>query len=257
MPERRTHLWQEFTAAAQTNGEHRRGEEGGRKLRFEILTAAAPDRRAWDGCFTRTVTHCLRQGLNDVPTWPEYGRLDAARAIWEICEVAYRDEPEFESGQVVVDKARCWEALQLALHDNEHSDFSFRHVHGDKETFHLGFLRAGQPFAMPARGIHSLPATMCQHDFRGRRLFQHRNLDKWRLDGSNPPIEDFWFEDVCRTFLDELRGHWSGRVFWNPTPDAAEAELQRQLAGKTFRYTRVGSDSRPLELQADGMRRGR
>jgi hypothetical protein len=55
-------------AAAQWVGEYRRGEEAARKLRFEILTASAPDREAWDGCFTHTVTHCLRQGLDDVPT---------------------------------------------------------------------------------------------------------------------------------------------------------------------------------------------
>ena len=37
-----------------------------RKLRFEILTASAPDRKAWNGCFTETVTNCLRLGLDDV-----------------------------------------------------------------------------------------------------------------------------------------------------------------------------------------------
>lgn len=141
--------------------------------------------------------------------WPDYGRLEPTREIWKICEVAYRDEPEFESGQGLVDKRRCWAALNLALHYNEHSDFYYKHIHGDKDTFHLAFLRTATAFAMPSRGIHSLDATMCQHDFRGRRVFQHRNMDKWRLDGDNRPVDDFWFEDVCRFFLSELRARWT------------------------------------------------
>jgi hypothetical protein len=32
---------------------------------------------------------------------------------------------------------------------------------------------------MPSRGIDALPGVMCQHDFEGRRLFQHRNMRKW------------------------------------------------------------------------------
>ena len=41
---------------------------GGPQLRFEILTASALDRDAWDGCFTRTLTACLREGIDDEPT---------------------------------------------------------------------------------------------------------------------------------------------------------------------------------------------
>src|SRR5262249_39277602 len=133
--------------------------------------------------------------------WPDFGRLKASRRIWDACEVAYLDEPEFESGQIVVDKQRCWQALNLTMHYNEHSDYYFQHIHGDKETFHMAFRRLGKSFAMPPFGIHPLAQTMCQHDFQGNRIFQHRNLDKWRLDGSNRRIDGFIDEDVCRYFL--------------------------------------------------------
>jgi Mannosyltransferase putative len=184
--------------------------------------------------------------------WPDYGRLDPSRAIWSICEVDYRDEPEFESGQCVVDKSRCWQALSLAMHFNEHSDFYYNHIHGDKDTFHMAFLRTGTPFAMPKRGIHSLDATMCQHDFQDRRIFQHRNLDKWQLDGANREIADFWLEDLCRYILSELRARWSGRVFWHQPIDADEATIHAQLANKHVRYHRVGYDHRVLELLPNG-----
>jgi Mannosyltransferase putative len=185
--------------------------------------------------------------------WPDYGRLEPWYHIWSICEVPYRDEPEFESGQIVVDKARCWEALNLAMHYNDHSDFYYRHIHGDKETFHFAFRRLGKSYSMPEHPIHRLDGTMCQHDFRGRRLFQHRNMDKWKLDGSNRAVADFWLEEECRGFLSELRGLWSGRAFWNADPDEHEAAVRARVAGKTYRYIRVGHDERPLELREDGL----
>jgi ADP-heptose:LPS heptosyltransferase len=139
--------------------------------------------------------------------WPDYGRLEASRPIWSLCGVDYRDEPEFESGQVILDKATCWKPLLLCRWYNDHSDFFYRHIHGDKETFHLAFLKLNQPFAMPARPIHSLDHTMCQHDFEGRRLFQHRNQAKWRFSG-NPVIPDFWLEEECLACIEDLRRRW-------------------------------------------------
>jgi hypothetical protein len=184
--------------------------------------------------------------------WPDYGRLSESRQIWEICEVPYRNEPEFESGQIVVDKVRCWKALNLAMHYNEHSDFYFRHIHGDKDTFHLAFHRAGHEYAMPSREIHGMDGTMCQHDFQGRRIFQHRNTDKWRLDGSNRHISDFWCEDNCRDALRRLQERWSGHPFRKPALDEEERALFARLGGKCYDYRRVGYDHRVLELVADG-----
>lgn len=144
--------------------------------------------------------------------WPDYMRMKPERRMWEATEVPYRDEREVESGQIVLDKARCWSALNLAMHYNSHSDFYFKHVHGDKGTFQFAWPRTGTPYSMPLRGIHPLDGTMCQHDFDGRRLFQHRNTDKWQLDGSNRRVQDFWLEETCRDFLAELRRRWNGRV---------------------------------------------
>lgn len=136
--------------------------------------------------------------------WPDYGRLAPDRPIWRICGVEYRDEPEFESGQILLNKHRCWKALQLAMHLNEHSDFYYHHVHGDKELFHMAWRMLQQDFAMPPHPICSLRSTMCQHDFDGRRLFQHRNWDKWKLGRSNQRISGFALEENCFRHLDQL-----------------------------------------------------
>lgn len=136
--------------------------------------------------------------------WPDYGRLGPERDIWRVCEVPYRDEPEFESGQMLIDKRQSWRPLQLAMHLNEHSDFYYRHIHGDKETFHMAWRMLGAEYAMVPHPIEPLPGTMCQHDFKGRRLFQHRNMAKWTLNGQNPRVEGFEREEECLTFLREL-----------------------------------------------------
>lgn len=137
--------------------------------------------------------------------WPDYGRLAPTRDIWRICGVEYRDEPEFESGQIVVNKCACWKALQVTMHLNEWSDFYYQHIHGDKETFHMAWRKIGQKYAMPSRSIFSLRGTMCQHDFDGERLFQHRNMLKWQLRSANERVEGFEKEDECLTYLNELR----------------------------------------------------
>ena len=135
--------------------------------------------------------------------WPDFDRLGPERAIWRICGVPYRDEPEVESGQLLVDKSRCWAPLQLAMHLNEHSDFYYDYVHGDKELFHMAWRMLGREYAMVPHPLRPLDRTMCQHDFRGRRLFQHRNLAKWVV-GENPRIAGFQFEELCLRFLGDL-----------------------------------------------------
>src|SRR6266446_1513730 len=51
--------------------------------------------------------------------------------------------------------------------------------YGEKETFHLAFRKMKQSYRLVHKPIHRLEGTMCQHDFQGRRIFQHRNTDKW------------------------------------------------------------------------------
>src|SRR5665213_1820341 len=47
--------------------------------------------------------------------WPDLRRMKPDRKAWGLTGVAYRDEPEFESGQIVLNKRRCWAPLALAM----------------------------------------------------------------------------------------------------------------------------------------------
>jgi hypothetical protein len=142
--------------------------------------------------------------------WPDFGRSNRANPIWRSCGLAIPKGPEFESGQVLVDKSRCWPALCLCMWFNENSDFYYQHLHGDKDTFHLAFARLHVPFAMVGTPVKSLDGTMCQHDFDGHRVFQHRNSHKWTLEGGNPRVPGFLYEAKCFGFLRRLRRQWRG-----------------------------------------------
>jgi FkbM family methyltransferase len=144
--------------------------------------------------------------------WPDYLRLGRARKIWKLCGVTYRSEPEFESGQMVIDKEKCWAPLNLAWWYNDHSEFFFNYIHGDKDTFHLAWRRLNVPYSMPPFPIHSLEGVMCQHDFQGRRIFQHRNSHKWSFWGLNRRISGFEYEADCLNHLKALKNIWDGRI---------------------------------------------
>ncbi len=183
---------------------------------------------------------------------------------WEACGLAPRDEPEFESGQMVIHKRRSWKALNLTLYLNRHSDFFYRYLLGDKDTFHLAWRRLGQEYAMPthrpAQDWHDAP-VLYQHDFDGQVLFQHRNQDKWDYDGRNVPLPGFQHEDVCLEFLTQLRSRWDGVVRSFPEDyTAAEIKAHESVTrAQLFRYAHDGVASRLIELMPDftvGLGRG-
>ncbi|MGE5192439.1 MAG: FkbM family methyltransferase [Deltaproteobacteria bacterium] len=156
--------------------------------------------------------------------WPDYNRLPPDHPVWEICQVPYRDEPECQGGELVLDKSRCWRALNLTLHLNEHSDFYYSYLYSDKDTWHLAWHMAEARYAMPP-GILTLDQTMCLFDFAGRRLFQHRVGCKWNLDGPNLRVAGFWHEDECLAALADLRSRWNGFPFSStPILDSRKCE---------------------------------
>ncbi|PYK61267.1 MAG: hypothetical protein DME21_09675 [Verrucomicrobia bacterium] len=144
--------------------------------------------------------------------WPDYGRSPKARPVWRSCRLRRPKELEFESGQIVVDKRRCWKALRLCVWFNENSDFYYQYLHGDKETFHLAFRKLKKSYALVDKPIYSLTGTMCQHDFQGNRIFQHRNTDKWNLFLLNKRVPGFQHEDQCRKYVRQLQRQWDGRI---------------------------------------------
>jgi ADP-heptose:LPS heptosyltransferase len=166
--------------------------------------------------------------------WPDYdmGRNERVKAIWKSCGLLQPKEPEFESGQIVVDKERCWAALSVCKWLNENSDFYYQYIHGDKETFHLAFRKVAKKYALVPKPVYPLQGTMCQHDFEGRRIFQHRNSYKWDLFPLNKRIKGFLYEEECLEFLDDLRNVWDGRS-GEFTKETAQVSRRSRLKSRT------------------------
>jgi len=176
--------------------------------------------------------------------WPDVGRMPPDRAAWEVFGVAYRDERAFESGQMLIDKGRCWRALHLADWYNRNAGFFYNFVYGDKDTFRFAWHRAGLSYAMPSRRTAIGPGVLYQHDFDGNVLFQHRIGGKWSLR-SNRRIPGFVHEDFCHAKAEELKQIWrpiERRIAKLPRSDL---EMMDAFRDRRYRYFR------------DGRRRGR
>jgi len=181
--------------------------------------------------------------------WPDLDWLDEKHPIWKRCGVAPRYEPAWETGQLVVDKRCCWHALQIALHMNMHSDAFYPYTHGDKDAFHLAWILAGNRWAMPEHAAKWTRTGICQRDFSGRLIFQHRTSAKWRLLGENVLADHFRHQDECLAFIEELRQSWGGRIAPLPPGSAEDDRLEAELAElRWFRLERPAAERVLIEL---------
>lgn len=94
-------------------------------------------------------------------------------------------EPEaaWESGQFFVDSIRAEKPLLLANWLNEYSIYVFRHVYGDKETFHAGFLALKFPVWLSSRPRTVEGAGFVHFGPDGQPIVVHRISDKFRRPG--------------------------------------------------------------------------
>lgn len=145
--------------------------------------------------------------------WPDPDWFSSDHPIFRLAGMAYRRDNQFESGQLMVDKARCWRALAATVWLNAHSDFWYRVVYGDKDTFYIAWRKLGLDYGMP-RPFRPLGSAIIQFDFANRPLFQHR-ICKWSVCGPNQRVIGFQREDRCIELLSELARDWSG----NPSLD--------------------------------------
>ncbi len=183
--------------------------------------------------------------------WPDYSSTPKDHRRWRIFGVDPHGAPEVESGQILVDKHRCWRALNLCNWYNERSDFFYQFVHGDKDTFDLAWRRAGQRYAMPSRGIEAIPYTICQHDFAGRRIFQHRVGDKFSLAAPRPS-RGFIHEEQCFRFIETLRARWSPLLGLLQRLTEADLAGMDRLSRRMFRLIRNDDDQGGISLRPDG-----
>ncbi|MDZ4847681.1 MAG: hypothetical protein SGI77_00160 [Pirellulaceae bacterium] len=183
--------------------------------------------------------------------WPDCNRTNRRSLQWKVFDVPYRDEPEQESGQVLINKKTCWAPLNLCDWYNVNTDFFYRFVYGDKDTFRFAWHRCNVEYAMPSKGVGLSMYTMLQHDFQGKVIFQHRFGAKWTLK-RNRVVPGFVHEAQCLEFVDELR------LAWQPLNRAMELyqldpTTNVELENCVFDCVRMGHSSWTLKLEPMGI----
>ena len=127
--------------------------------------------------------------------WPDQKPLQAGQ--FSRFGIAPRNEPSFESGQLYVDKLRHWPALCTTIFLNDYSDYVYRHIYGDKDTFHLAWRKLDHEYALPSDSPGWNTIAFLQSDFDGAPLIVHRTRDKFRfgtgsVDGT-PVAKHEWY----------------------------------------------------------------
>jgi len=89
-----------------------------------------------------------------------------------------------ESGQMVVNKRRCWREVNLTLHHNSHADFTYDLLYGDKDTFPIAWKQCETQYARMWPRAEFGSNCVWQMDDHGTVLFLHRVHDKLRLPGT-------------------------------------------------------------------------
>ena len=80
--------------------------------------------------------------------WPDIQGLKKNNLLWTVLDLPPQNVHGQESGQLVINKKKCWAPLYLCLHMNKKSQFYYQHVWGDKDTFQLSWKALGYPFHM-------------------------------------------------------------------------------------------------------------
>lgn len=158
--------------------------------------------------------------------WPDFWHPDHSifnvqrtSLLWELLDMPFVDMFEQESGQLVIDRLRHAQALQLVQFYAQSQPNYFttmRLVYGDKDLFRLAWIQLNRPFTMiqtppGMAGIFTSSffnttfcgLTMVQHDMHQNVLFLHRNQQK--LTGKRLPHTNTSADPIIWTHILRIR----------------------------------------------------
>jgi hypothetical protein len=196
--------------------------------------------------------------LFDYPEYKEKGAIlwrdydspfgNHDETMWRILGMKYRDEPQIESGQVLVNKSKSWKEINMAKYFCDYSDYYFRLFYGDKETFHFGWRYMDGDYVNTPYPDWINNSIIVQRKLDGSWLFGHRAQAKFKMDKSHRIDMGFPFEQDTLELIDELGARWNGKIWSNSEPSEEEKIITKSLQGKKFKYKRVGIDFRDMKL---------
>lgn len=185
------------------------------------------------------------------PDLPPNKRNEWLPAIcWNNVGLEYRSEPDFETGQYLINKEKCFKALNLTMWMNEHSDWFYKFVYGDKSTFHLAWRKLNIDYCIPSKACGWKRPCILQYDTKGDLIFQHACQGKELMFSGDGPANQYNHHLIKEAAIERSK-YWSGTIYSWSEMNTEELNIAKSLIGK-YKYTRVNLDSRILELLDNG-----
>jgi hypothetical protein len=191
------------------------------------------------------------------PDVPPYDRKEwLPSEVWANIGLPYFSHVRAaESGQMLIDKRSWWRELCLSRWLNEHSDWVYVWIFGDKDVgilaseklHYMDQINYPLRYFMIQKGAGGNHSSLIHYDTSGDALFQHLTRNKPTINGFGSP-HDILNRTECEKYLEELRGLWSGRLWYNDRPTEEERVLARALRGKIWEYNRLGLDCREMNF---------
>lgn len=100
--------------------------------------------------------------------------------VWGRAGLPPQTDNDFESGQFLINKVRCWKELVITNWINNHSDYWYKFIYGDKDTFRIAWRLCGKNYSMPPGTEWSSPCIL-QKNFDGSPQFVHACRGKSRI----------------------------------------------------------------------------
>lgn len=178
--------------------------------------------------------------------WRELG-LDPQRGV------------ELESGQLLIDRKRCWRELQVCRAMNVHSRQVYgRWTWGDKDTFTLAWLLTGRRyFSIPLRPKfieQARSSVLWQYWIEGGELFQHQR--KWVGTPEEIRPQLLGKEQFKEESLRYLQEFWEAakQSSWKPTPrhdEPVHIALKQTSGTGNMSATELANQARAALQQGD------
>jgi len=164
---------------------------------------------------------------------------------WKRFGLEPRKEHEWESGQFVVNKAVHWESIWLAFWLNSHSRVTYKHIYGDKDTFHIAWRKTKARVALHKDAPMWRNIAFIHRTPEGKPYSVHRCRDKFRFttqDNSYRTPQRFKQPRPTRglprerqahkSYLD-LKRHWRKSLLIVGESEEAVNQAQQKVASLT------------------------
>lgn len=167
--------------------------------------------------------------------WPDLPSSERVEWLVPLCwhnvNLEYRAEVDFESGQFLINKEKCYKELYTSFWINQHSDWFYKFVYGDKSTFHLAWRKCNTDYCIPERPAGWEYPCILQYDLDGKLVFQHACQGKELIyTGTNlSGIINGNFINEAKRVRDLL---WSGIIYsWDEMPKSIK-KIANNLVGR-------------------------